>query len=397
MLKKLRLGKFVLFFLFLLSLGSARAQNDSCTLQISLLTCAPGEELYSTFGHTAIRVRDASNGSDYVFNYGTFEFGPDFYGKFIRGKLRYFLSVENFNDFQYTYQLESRSIQEQILLLSCAEKQALLQALFRNAQETNRYYRYDFLFDNCTTRARDMIVKQSRQPVVFANILPPQAPTFRNLIHSYLNAGHEYWSKLGIDLLLGAKLDRQVSNAESMFLPEYLLKGVETAQVNGRLLAAPPQTLLDLPSPLDQASLLTPGVVFGFLLVVVLALSFLRKRRVQQALHVFDRVFFFLLGIVGVLLLFMWFGTDHTVCANNYNLLWALPAHLACGIFAGSGKAWVRTYFRIVFFITALLLLTWAFLPQNLNEALIPLVLIVLLRSFLLSKTQAHATKRNQA
>src|SRR5215218_770349 len=100
---------------------TSNAQNDSCKLRISLLTCAPGEELYSTFGHTAVRVQNAASGTDDVYNYGTFEFGDDFYVKFVRGKLRYFLSVETFPDFMYQYEMQSRSVQEQVLLLSCAE------------------------------------------------------------------------------------------------------------------------------------------------------------------------------------------------------------------------------------------------------------------------------------
>src|SRR5690606_35915179 len=151
-------------------------QHDSCALNISLLTCAPGSELYSTFGHTAIRVQNTELGYDEVYNYGTFEFGPDFYTKFIRGKLLYFLSVESFEDFIYQYEMESRSIQEQILLLDCGEKHRLLEALHQNAQPQNRYYRYDFLRDNCTTRARDMIRGQTKDSVLFKNILGDDKP-----------------------------------------------------------------------------------------------------------------------------------------------------------------------------------------------------------------------------
>ena len=154
--------RLVLLFLFpLLIPVISFGQNDSCSLRISLLTCAPGEELYSTFGHTALRVQDPSQGIDQVYNYGTFEFGPDFYTKFIRGKLLYFLSVEEFGDFMYQYEAQSRSVQEQVLRLDCFEKQKLRSALQVNALEENKYYRYDFLFDNCTTRAGDMVAKNT--------------------------------------------------------------------------------------------------------------------------------------------------------------------------------------------------------------------------------------------
>lgn len=382
-------------FTFLIS-GFAIAQ-DSCKLQISLLTCAPGEELYSTFGHTALRVQDPAKGADVVFNYGTFEFGPDFYMQFIRGKLLYFLSVEDFNDFVYEYRLQSRSVQEQMLRLSCDEKQQLYAALQNNAQEQNRYYKYDFLFDNCTTRAGDIVAKNTNDSVVFKNILPKKTPTFRNLIHSYLNAGHEYWSKLGIDILLGAKLDRKVSNHEAMFLPDYLLKGFDSATVNNHPLVTPPQTILQMPSLLKESSFFTPGIVFSFLLVFILVISFVKSKWARVTLNVFDFLFFFVLGIAGILLLFMWFGTDHKVCGNNYNLLWALPTNIVMAFFVHSNKAWAKKYFIVVFWLTVVLALTWFFLPQQMNNALIPIVLLIIYRSWNLSKIKQYAGKRNHS
>jgi hypothetical protein len=380
-LKKLLL---LLFFNFCI-LHFAVAQ-DSCNLRISLLTCSPGEELYSTFGHTALRVQDAARGADYVFNYGTFEFGPDFYTKFIRGKLLYFLSVEDFNDFLYEYKLQSRSIQEQVIQLSCDEKQKLYVALQNNAQEQNRYYRYDFLFDNCTTRAGDIVAKNANSPVVFKNILPKNTPSFRNLIHEYLNAGHEYWSKLGIDILLGAKLDRKVSNREAMFLPDYLLKGFDSATVNNHPLVTPPQTILPMPSPLKDKSFLTPAVVFSLLLVIILAISFIKSNWARATISIFDFLFFFILGLAGILLLFMWLGTDHKVCQNNYNLFWALPTNVVMAFFVHSKRIWVKKYFRIMLWLTVVLVLTWFFLPQQMNNALIPIVVLIIYRGLHLSK-----------
>ncbi|RYY90179.1 MAG: DUF4105 domain-containing protein, partial [Chitinophagaceae bacterium] len=241
------------FFLLVLLLTTSllRAQ-DACRLRITLLTCSPGTELYSIFGHTALRVQDAGAGTDEVYNYGTFEFGEDFYLKFIRGKLPYYLDIEPFQDFLYSYRLEGRSVQEQEVLLDCSRKQALLQALHTNAQPQNRQYRYDFLFDNCTTRAGEMIYRSAPGQVATARVIPEDpahAPTFRNLIHEYLDRGRQPWSKLGIDLLLGARLDRKANNREAQFLPEKLLAGIGGAQAGGKLLVAPAQDILRLPPP----------------------------------------------------------------------------------------------------------------------------------------------------
>lgn len=390
-MKKLLLSAFTIC---ILQFASAQ---DSCGLRISLLTAAPGEELYATFGHTALRMRDNLKGTDFVFNYGTFEFGPDFYMKFIRGKLLYFLSVENFNDFMDEYRLQSRSIQEQVLQLSCGEKQKLYSALQTNAQQQNRYYKYDFLFDNCTTRAGDIVVKNTGSPVVFKNILPANTPTFRNLIHSYLNAGHQYWSKFGIDILLGVKLDRKLTNREAMFLPDYLLKGFDSAIVNNHPLVTAPKTILQMPSPLKEKSFFTPAVVFSLLLIIIIVISFIQSNWAGTAIRIFDFLFFFILGLAGWLLLFMWFGTDHRVTQNNYNLLWALPTNFVMAFFVCSKRSWVKKYFAIVFWLTVALVLTWFFLPQQMNSALIPVILLIIYRSWHLSKNKLYAGKRNHS
>jgi hypothetical protein len=341
-------------------------------------------------------VQDASIGTDIVFNYGTFNFTPDFYKEFILGRLLYSLSVEPYTDFMEQYRYESRSVVEQVVNLECPEKQKLLNDLFVNAREENRYYRYDFLFDNCTTRAGDMIAHASKDSVRFQNILEGRRPTFRNLIHEKLNSGGQYWSKLGIDLLLGAKLDRRVSNREAMFLPDYLLKGFDSATIRKHKLVMPPQAVLNMPSPLDTRSWARPAVIFTLLLVAVAGLSLLKKEWARKVLVVWDFLFFLVLGLSGLLLVFMWFGTNHAVCANNYNLLWALPTHAAAAFFTGSHKPWVKNYFKGTFILSVLLLIAWAFLPQELNTALLPLVALILFRSYLIFKNKDHGRKKDK-
>lgn len=377
-----------LYFLFLAFLSGPAFSQDRCALHISLLTCAPGEELYSTFGHTAIRVVDSASGTDEVYNYGTFEFAPDFYYKFVKGKLLYALSVEDFRDFRSLYQAESRSITEQELLLNCVQKEQLYAALRTNALPQNRYYRYDFLFDNCTTRAGKIIAVHSGGPVHYKTLFPAGTPSFRTLIYGYLDKAHQDWSKLGIDLLLGARLDRKATNGEAMFLPDNLMKGIDSARVNGLPVVSGGKPLLTMPSLATESYLFTPFLSFLLLLLFVGGLSFSRKIGVQRFMGVFDLLFFFFLGAVGVLLLFMWFGTDHALCASNYNLLWALPTHLVAAFFVYRRSAWKRNYFRAVFVITVLLLVFWAFLPQHLNSALLPLVFLIALRSWMLSRSR---------
>src|SRR5690606_31625041 len=154
-LRKIMLGMFAL-----LATSISFAQHiDTSRTRISLLTCTPGSELYSVFGHSALRVVDSNAVTDIVYNYGTFDFNdPNFYSKFVRGKLNYYLSTEYFRDFVYGYRLEGRGITEQVLLLTAEEKLALKKFLRENLKPENRHYAYDFFLDNCTTRLRDLII-----------------------------------------------------------------------------------------------------------------------------------------------------------------------------------------------------------------------------------------------
>ena len=151
--------KKLLFYFSLFTFHFSSFAQDSCGIRISLLTCTPGTELYSTFGHSALRVVDSDNNTDLVFNYGTFEFDSDFYQKFVKGKLLYFVSIDTLSYFLYEYEYYKRGITEQAINISCQEKQRMVDALFENAKEENKYYRYDFNYDNCTTRLRDMLEK----------------------------------------------------------------------------------------------------------------------------------------------------------------------------------------------------------------------------------------------
>jgi hypothetical protein len=382
----------LLFLLFLFAFFQLRAQ-DSCGLRITLLTCSPGAELYSTFGHTAIRVQDDS-GNDLVYNYGTFEFGDDFYIKFVRGRLPYFLSVERFPDFLAQYEYEKRGVWEQEVLLDCNRKVALLRALNENALPQNREYRYDFIFDNCTTRAGQMIFKAAPQPVSTARIIPAnpkEAPTFRNLITEYLNRGQQPWSKLGIDLLLGAKLDRRATNEEAQFLPEKLMAGIGGAVAGGRPVVGKAQPLLN--ASLEKSGFVpSPLLVFGALFVLITVLSFVPARGAQRFIRVFDFVLFLLTGLVGILILFMWFGTNHALCANNWNLVWALPTHALVAPFLRRDRRWVHAYLLATVLVLAALLIGWIFIPQELNIGFLPVVLLLLLRSWLIIlKPHYHA------
>ena len=371
-----------IFFIFLVFMATLTATGqDSSRLRISLLTCTPGEELYSTFGHSALRVIDSNAVTDIIYNYGTFDFNdPDFYSKFIKGKLLYCLSIEPVDDFLFSYQMEDRGVREQVLKLTGPEKIAIRQALLENLKEENRWYKYDFVLDNCTTRLRDIILKY-KHPV---SPLPPVMPvqyTFRNAIHLYLDKNKKYWSKLGIDLLLGARMDKQMTVAQQEFLPDNLMIALDSARPE--VMVQSSRILYTPQNPLPGNSGITPLVCFTLLLMVFILFSFLQWR---SLLRIADFTLFFLVGLLGILLVFMWWGTDHIMTKENYNLLWALPTHTFFAFTIRKQQKGFKLYFLVTAILMGIILLSWYFLPQQLNIALIPIVILLLYRSIAIFK-----------
>lgn len=354
------------FFIVVLCIG----QSAESKLKISIITCSPGGELYATFGHTAIRVVDSIAQTDSIYNYGTFDFNdPNFYEKFVLGKLNYFLSTEDTYSFLYNYSQENRSVWEQELILTTEEKKIIQQFLITNLQGNKKFYKYDFLFDNCTSRVRDILSKHAN--ISFSKTVVAPNKTFRNLIHVYLDSAGMCWSKLGIDLLLGSKIDKAASANETNFLPQVLMQNL----TNETQLIAPTFTLFKANKVETSSGKYVPTFYFTVILSMLIFISFIKQKWALLTYKILSSLLLYATGLVGLLLLFMWFFTNHQSCANNYNLLWALPTNFIAAFFMFSKKAWVKKYFSICLILTLGLLLLWFFLPQQLNINFLPVVI----------------------
>ncbi|MEY2917294.1 MAG: hypothetical protein RIS73_1008, partial [Bacteroidota bacterium] len=252
--------------------------QDSSHLRISLLTCTPGDELYSTFGHSAYRVVDSSSVTDIVYNYGTFNFDDDgFYLKFVQGKLLYYVSVEKFEDFKYLYQATNRGITEQVLNLTATEKTTIQHFLNNNLKEENKYYKYDFFFDNCTTRLRD-ILKKNHDSTFTVKPVMLVGTTFRQAIYQYLDKNKKDWSKLGIDILLGQPCDGVMTAEQMQFLPDNLMKSLDSA--NHPLILSH-QNLYAINEDAGKGSIFTPLVIFSLLLIAIALISIVKNKFAQ--------------------------------------------------------------------------------------------------------------------
>ena len=375
----------------LLAAGSSQAAPDSSRLQISLITCAPGAELYSVFGHTALRIVDAAANTDIIYNYGTFNFDdPDFYSKFVRGKLMYFLSQQSFPDFLYEYAYFKRGVTEQVLQLSANEKKEIQRSLFENVREENRYYKYDFLYDNCATRLRDIIFKTNTKDAFEPSPFAKQGTTFRDYLHNYLSRAEMQWTTLGIDLLLGIGADKAMTTAECMFLPDYLAQGVSLAVKGQSKLVERDQ--VHLPNAQDPPVKLpfwqTPLFCFSILAFLVILPSFFRANRLAALQSVMDRIIFIFSGLLGLLLLFMWFGTDHQSFANNLNLVWAMPINLLTAFSLNRPRKWLKTYLKYHSLLLLVLMILVLLQPGIINIGLYPFIVVLSFRSWMLSKDE---------
>jgi len=380
MMAKYKLG-FLLILLSFTGLTPARAQF----WEVSLLTADPGGELYSSFGHSAIRLREIGpDGRDLVFNFGTFDFDtPNFYGKFATGKLNYMLSVVPYDRFIIEYDHYKRGLREQVLDLNQEQKDFLLQHLDAQYAPERRFYKYDFFYNNCATKIRDAFDISMGEQLVWSDSVAEEK-TFRNLIDEFVLPLP--WADFGIDLALGAVIDRPATELEKQFLPTYMEQAFANATIieNGvsRPLVKQSRVLLEYPKENAQQSLLNPSMVFWLLTLVFAALTLygFKKGKLMKGL---DVALFGSVGILGLVVAFLWFFTDHTATAWNWNILWAFPGHLVLvwGLVARPNANWISSYLLFAMGAIVMTLLLWMFGLQSFSPALIPILLLLLLRA----------------
>ena len=379
--------------LILISLFRAFSQNalpdikltDSTT--ISLITASPGRLIYTRWGHSAIRVHDPGHSLDLVFNYGTFDFDtPGFTMKFLRGKLLYALSVYDFKYMPREYKLSNQSLVEQQLNLSLNEKQKVYDFLLNNYTPENRYYLYDFFYDNCSTRIRDVFEKALGDTLVFRDFSSGNE-TLRQMVDSFVKSTP--WLHFGIDLIMGLPADKTANTWNSMFLPDYLMIAFAHATLirDGSEIqfARPVKTILPQIPVKENPGFLTPLLVLWSFLVITLLLILLQIARKDTAIW-FDIIIFSLSGLFGLALLFMWFGTDHLATKDNLNFLWALPFNLLVpfALIKNRHGKLLNLYLIFNVALNLLFLFGWKIIPQQFNIAVIPLVLVFIFRSIYL-------------
>jgi hypothetical protein len=371
--------KSVILFLIALSFHSI-GQRLSADAEISIITCGPFQgEVYSAFGHSAMRVYDPVLGIDDAYNWGVFDFDqPNFYLNFARGRNNYMLGVYPYDRFRDYYIYHNRYVHEQKLTLSTNQKQRLYEYLLWNAEPQNRSYRYDYFYDNCATKIRDVIVEVFGDSVKFDLSFITTDYSIRDLTDLYL--AHQPWGDLGIDLGLGLPVDKKASPYEYMFLPDYIEYSFDHATLNNIPLVEEKISVYesrDEDYPKSPIHPLTAFILLASISLLVSVWDF--KRKIIS--NWYDTILFGSVGLVGVLLMLMWVATDHKASAANFNLLWAIPTHLIVAFAFTKNPGWLKNYFLGTGVLAILLLLTWKILPQQLNYTLIPFVVALLIRA----------------
>lgn len=311
------------------SMLSYAQKRDS--IQFSLLTCSPGTEIYSLFGHTAIRYQNFTQNQDIVFNYGMFSFSsPNFIYRFVKGETDYLLGVNDFRSFEAEYMFRGSSVYQQILNLTYEEKLKLQNLLFTNYLPQNRVYRYNYFYDNCTTRARDQIEKCINGNVEYPTSVPDK--TFRGIIHEFTK-GFD-WEEFGIDLCLGAGADKPIGIRQQMFSPFYMRSFAESAFIkdengNTRPLVLREEVVVDA-DDVDAADSSFPfspiacATFFLFLNVVIAFVQIVRKK----IYWFWDLILYLSQGLAGCIIAFLFFFSIHPTVDSNWLILLFNPIPL---------------------------------------------------------------------
>jgi hypothetical protein len=380
--------KRVLFFGLILMATQSIAQFPQLSkeAEISVLTMGPTqEELYSAFGHSAIRVHDRVQQFDLFYNYGVFNFNqPHFYLNFARGNLNYMMDVYDYAPYRDYYIEHNRYIHEQVLDLTYDQKVKIFNYLQWNNLPQNQYYQYDYFYNNCATKIRDVIQTALRDEVAFDSTFIKTNYTIRNLTDLYLTK--QPWGDLGIDICLGLPMDKKASPFEYMFLPDYIESSFDhaTNKLLGEPLVKEKISVYEMKPEENSFHWYHPWVVFGIVFGFVAFITW-RNWRNEKISRWLDVVILLATGLIGILLFMLWAFTDHKAAAGNFNLMWAIPTHAFIAILLLFKKKpiWLRTYFLITLIICAALLAGWSLLPQALNVFLIPVVGMILMRSLL--------------
>lgn len=387
MLKKI-LTTLLFFFFFL---GYSQNVKLSEKSEISIITSGPGEELYEKFGHTAIRVKDPLLKLDLIYNYGIFDFDTqNFYLKFIRGFMNYKLARYDFYYALKNANREKRWVKEQILNFTLEEKNVFFTFLEHNAMPENANYFYDPYFDNCATKPRDIIKEVLGDNLNFANDTITNKKSLRQLMNKEIHTNT--WGSFGINIALGSKLDTPATSEDAMYLPDYVFSVLNASTIKRKETLLPlvkkTKVLLNFDDKKPVGDRFSPFIVFSFVLLIGVFITykdFKNKKRTKW----FDFFIFFSTGLIGLLIVFLWFFTNHSTAPNNFNFLWAFAPNLLVAFYIKrkNPPKWILKYILFLLLLIIAAFIIWLTGVQLFSPYLILLLILFTIRYLFLQKT----------
>ena len=357
---------------------------------VSVVTCGPGSELYSAFGHSAFRVYDPLLKLDKIYNYGTFDFNkPNFYLNFAKGKLTYQLSTTRYGYFLQQFNYENRWVKTQELDLDEADVQAVYDFLENNAKPENKSYQYDFFYDNCSTKIEEVIKAVLKEKVTFDNNHITDHKSHRDLIADY-TAEKFKWGKFGIDLALGSVIDREATTFEYKFLPDYIYLGFNNATINvdgkNKPLVKANNTVLNEVKQPVPFSITQPFIVFLVIALFLIYKTYQNYTTDKRSKWV-DFFLYFITGLIGIMVLLLWFASSHTATYRNLNFLWAFAPNLVVAFFMFKKvlPKWLKNYNKLLLVLLVIQAVLWLLKIQDFNIAILPIITMLFVRySFLI-------------
>lgn len=391
--------KNLFFILSILVFGTQIADSQNLQLseysEVSLLTNIPSDAaVYTVYGHTAIRIQDTANGIDYIFNYGIFDFdSPNFLFRFVKGETDYMVVGIDTDRYLYAYQMNGIGITQQKLNLNIDEKQKIWDALQTNCLPENRVYRYNYFYDNCSTRPRDIIEKNINGTIVYSKTDKNQ--TYRDLVHECVSFNP--WMRFGIDLLIGGEADKEITDRQKDFLPVYLKKAYSGAKIkdsdsSNRNLVSEETWVVEplvngtkfVGQEMQSTPVDTPLIVGCILLLISIIVSYLSYKKNWILLgEIFDTLLFLVAGIAGCIILFLMLFSVHPCVGVNWNIVWLNPIQLIfAALFLIKFFAKSVYYYHFINFVALILfILAWFLTPQYLEVAFLPCILALATRS----------------
>ena len=357
----------------------ANELEDKNRYKISILSIGEGPSLVDAFGHTAIRVKDEELKNDVVFNFGVYDFNsPNFYSNFIKGRPEYKLGIQNYYNLTQNYVRQKRYIVEHQLNLDQNSIKIIIDLLVEKLNDP--YYIYDYLRDNCTTRAADIIIDKTNNKFKDEKLESEDILSFRELIHGKINENS--WAALGIDLCLGAIIDKKIKTRETFFLPENLMNYLDLYEgdiIKKNIIYKPESAVSykeNIPSPLII------NLIISLIIVAVTIFNFKRSKWNKSL----DTLIFLISGSIGILIIYLWFFSNHFAGAQNFNFLWAFPLNFALifAIYKNKIPNWSIGFIKLLIIMIILLFLHWSTGVQKYNLTLLPIFVALLIRySFL--------------